>query len=210
MVIFDLDGTLLDTLEDLADAVNFALACGGYPGHTLEEIRGFVGNGIRNLVERAVPAGLSREQVEQVYGDFMDFYPRNCANKTAPYPGIPELLEELHRRGIPTAVNSNKADALSNFLCQRYFGDTVGYCLGAVEGMPRKPAPDGVRRILEHFGATEAIYVGDSEVDARTARNAGLKAILVTWGFRDKAFLQTQMEGLWLIDSVDELRNILY
>ncbi len=193
LVIFDMDGTTLDTLEDLADSMNYVLNSNGYPLHTLDEIRSYVGNGIRKLVERAVPKDSSVEEIEEVHKQFVEYYPKHCAIKTKPYAGIPELLATLQERGVHTAVNSNKDDGAVKLLAEQYFGNLLEYSLGTLPDVPKKPAPDGVLCIMEHFNVNreETVYVGDSEVDVQTAKNAGVDAILVDWGFRDRAVLET-------------------
>ncbi len=192
LVIFDLDGTLLDTLQDLTDAVNHALTEHHFPTHSLENVRSFVGNGIRKLVERAVPPGTKSEYADDVYRSFMAYYPAHCADATKPYPGITELLKALKEEGIHVAVNSNKSDAEARKLVAHYFGDLIQCCAGTLENVPKKPAPDGARHIMAHFRVSpgETLYVGDSEVDAQTALNAHAGSILVDWGFRDRAFLE--------------------
>lgn len=177
-VIFDLDGTLLDTLEDLKDAVNVALAQFGYPQRSLEEIRRFVGNGAKALIERAVPADADPEPVFAV---FREYYQKNCQTKTAPYAGIVEVLAQLD---MPVAIVSNKPDGAVKALCGAYFPGI--YALGESVGCPRKPAPDMVYKAMDAIGADRCIYVGDSEVDVATARNAGVPCLSVLWGFRDK------------------------
>ena len=192
LVIFDLDGTLLDTLDDLADAVNWALKQEQLPRRTREEVRAFVGNGIRNLIERAVPAGTEAAQTDRVFAGFKDRYAGHCADKTRPYPGILELLARLRAEGIRTAVVSNKADFAVQTLCRDYFPGLVDCAVGERAGIPKKPAPDSVQEVLRalKISREQAVYVGDSEVDVVTARNAGMDGILVLWGFRDRQTLE--------------------
>lgn len=192
LVIFDLDGTLLDTLDDLADAVNWALEQEQLPRRTREEVRAFVGNGIRNLIERAVPAGTEAAQTDRVFAGFKARYAGHCADKTRPYPGILELLARLRAEGIRTAVVSNKADFAVQTLCRDYFPGLVDCAVGERAGIPKKPAPDSVQEVLRALGIPreQAVYVGDSEVDVVTARNAGMDGILVLWGFRDRQTLE--------------------
>lgn len=192
LVIFDLDGTLLDTLDDLADAVNWALAEEQLPLRTREEVRAFVGNGIRNLIERAVPAGTEVAQTDRVFAGFKARYAGHCADKTRPYPGILELLARLRAEGIRTAVVSNKADFAVQTLCRDYFPGLVDCAVGERAGIPKKPAPDSVQEVLRalKISREQAVYVGDSEVDVVTARNAGMDGILVLWGFRDRQTLE--------------------
>ena len=181
-VLFDLDGTLLDTLEDLKDAVNVALAAFGYPPRSLEEVRQFVGNGARRLICLAVPQG---GDVEGVLQAFQEYYATHCRIKTAPYPGMLELLRTLT---VPVAIVSNKPDRAVKALCSDYFPGV--YAIGESESCPRKPAPDMVRKAMRDIGVTDCVYVGDSEVDIATARNAKVPCVSVLWGFRDKAILE--------------------
>ena len=178
-IIWDLDGTLLDTLQDLADAVNHSLEKYGLPVRTKEEIRAIVGRGIRHLVENAVPAGTDAATTDAVFGEFCTYYAAHSADTTAPYAGIPALLEKLSRAGVKMAIVSNKADFAVQDLAKRYFGEVIPVSVGAREDMPKKPAPDMVEYALSLLGVAkvEAAYVGDSEVDVLTARmkELGLK-----------------------------------
>ena len=191
LVIFDLDGTILDTLEDLYLSANYALKSNGLPERTLDEIRRFVGNGIRKLMERAVPEGSEEVLIRRVHADFTAYYAEHCADHTKPYAGIPELLAALRSRGIRTAVVSNKADYGVQTLIKDYFPGLFDYAVGEREGVRRKPAPDAVNTVLETLGIDhgQAVYVGDSDVDIETARNAGMPCISVDWGFRSTKFL---------------------
>ena len=190
-IIFDLDGTLLDTLEDLADAVNHALSQMGMPGRTIDEVRQFVGNGVAKLMERAVPTGTDPEQTAQALAIFKDYYELHKEDKTAPYAGVVELLSALHQRGYKLAVVSNKFDRAVKDLMPRYFPGLIHAAAGEDEdnGVPKKPDPTMVHRVMAELGAGKAVYIGDSEVDMETARNSGLPCISVTWGFRDRDFL---------------------
>ena len=179
-ILWDLDGTLLDTLEDLADAVNFALGQFGYPERSPDEVRRFVGNGARRLVELSVPEGA---EVEPVLEIFHRYYDAHCQIKTGPYAGIPGALEELGRK-YPMAVVSNKPDSAVKPLCDQYFPGL--YARGESADCPRKPAPDMVYKVMEAIGVETCVYVGDSEVDVLTARNAGVPCLSVLWGFRDR------------------------
>ncbi len=178
-ILFDLDGTLLDTLQDLCDSLNVALGQFDYPARTLEETRRFVGNGAFELVRRAVPEGADPEPV---FGAFQAYYPDHCRIHTAPYPGILEALEALGRK-YPLAIVSNKPDAAVKKLCAQLFPGIPAWGEGL--GCPRKPAPDMVHRAMAAIGVERGIYVGDSEVDLATAKNAGLPCLSITWGFRD-------------------------
>lgn len=183
-VIFDLDGTLLDTLEDLKDAVNHALRQFGYPERTLGEVRRFVGNGAALLIQRAVPKGADPEPV---LAAFRAFYDSHCRVKTKPYEGIADALAKLGEK-YPLAVVSNKPDSAVKALCADYFPGI--YARGESTDCPRKPAPDMVQKAMAAIGVERCIYVGDSEVDIATARNAGVPCLTVLWGFRDRDELQ--------------------
>ena len=183
-ILFDLDGTLLDTLEDLKDGVNHALRAFGYPEHTLQEVRAMVGNGARMLIARAVPEGA---EVEPVLACFQEYYQGHCRIKTKPYDGIERTMELLGRE-YPLAIVSNKPDGAVKKLCAEYFPGI--YAQGEQPGCPRKPAPDMLYIAMEKIGVDRCIYVGDSEVDVLTARNAAVPCLSVTWGFRDKSFLK--------------------
>jgi len=183
-ILFDLDGTLLDTLEDLLDASNYALRRHGYPERTLTELRSFVGNGARNQIRLCVPEG---EDPEPVLKTYQEYYPTHCRVKTKPYARIREALEEIGKQ-YPVAIVSNKPDAAVKPLCEDFFPGI--YALGEMPGIPRKPAPDMVYAAMEAIGADRCVYVGDSEVDVRTARNAGALCLSVTWGFRDREQLE--------------------
>ena len=191
--IFDLDGTLLDTLDDLAAAVNFALRQYDMPEHSRDDIRRFVGNGVRMLMVRAVPDGDRNPLFDRALATFRDYYLHHSLDRTAPYPGIPELLAELKRRGCHVAVVSNKFCTATEELCRHFFAETVEVAIGENEaaGIRRKPAPDTVFEALRQLGAdaSTAVYVGDSNVDILTARAASLPCISVLWGFRDRQFL---------------------
>ena len=186
-VIFDLDGTILSTLEDLSDSVNFALRNNSLPERTIDEVRCFVGNGIRLLIERAVPKNCDLSVVDSVFSDFKSHYKTNCTNKTMPYDGIMDMLNSLKSKGIKLGVLSNKADFAVQDLCERYFYNIFDGVLGEVENTPKKPAPDGVYNVMKRMGVVnpKCVYVGDSDVDVLTAKNANLDCIAVSWGFRD-------------------------
>lgn len=187
-IVFDLDGTLLDTLEDLANATNWALRKNNMQQRTLAEIRQFVGNGVRRLIERAVPEGTDEALFNRTFDDFKRYYVAHCQECTRLYDGIAELLRALKTRGYKLAIVSNKLQAGVDELYERYFRDTVEVAVGEQPQWQRKPAPDMVLEALKRLGVTadEAIYIGDSDVDMATARNSGLPCISVLWGFRDK------------------------
>lgn len=192
--IFDLDGTLLDTLDDLTAATNEALAAFGCPIRKREEVKSFVGNGIRLLIERAVPGGASHPHFSDIFGEFKRFYAEHCCDATEPYDGVLEMLRELKRTGKKAAIVSNKADFAVKELAKRYFGALIEAAVGENEaaGIRKKPAPDSVFSVLTLLNADrgKAVYIGDSEVDIETAENAGLPCISVTWGFKTEAFLR--------------------
>ena len=192
--IFDLDGTLLYTLEDLKDSVNFALKKFNCPERTLDEVRNFVGNGVRLLMERAMPYGVENPDFEECLKCFKEHYAKNMYNKTKPFDGIVEMLETLQARGYKTAVVSNKFDAAVKELCKNYFGNKIEIAIGEseAEGIRKKPYPDSVLKAMEILGCEKdnTFYIGDSEVDIETARNCGLKCISVTWGYKNEKYLK--------------------
>ena len=191
--IFDLDGTLLDTLGDLAASVNYALRTHAMPEHTIDDVRRFVGNGVRKLMERAIPDGGSNPDFETTFATFRQHYMAHSLDTTKPYDGIPETLEALKAKGCHLAVVSNKMMAATQELCRHFFPDTIEVAIGEneAEGIRKKPAPDTVIAALRQLGVGQegAVYVGDSDVDIETARNSGLPCISVLWGFRDRDFL---------------------
>ena len=206
-ILWDLDGTLLDTLEDLADAVNYALEQAGYPARSMEEVRSFVGNGARRLIERAVPGG---GDAAAVFDTFRSYYDSHCQIKTRPYEGIMEALAELGEK-YPMAVVSNKPDSAVKPLCAEYF--PCLYARGESADCPRKPAPDMVFKAMEAIGVSRCIYVGDSEVDVLTAENAGMPCLSVLWGFRDRAEIEAAggkhfcEDTANLVEKLEELIN---
>jgi len=208
-IVFDLDGTLLDTLEDLTNSVNYALSQMGYPVRALDEVRFMVGNGVRTLMERAVPAGICAEAFEKCFALFKEYYDAHCNDNTRPYAGIPELLHALKERGYRLAIVSNKIDHAVKALQALYFQD-VAVALGEKEGLRRKPDPDMVHAALKELQvpAAEAVYIGDSDVDIQTAANSGLDCISVSWGFRDTAFLQAH-GATTIIGHPEELLSLL-
>lgn len=208
LVIFDLDGTILDTLEDLTDSINHALKQFGYPTRALEEVRSFVGDGLLMLTRRALAPETDEDVVQKVLAEQKAYYKEHCADKTKPYEGIPELLGELKATGYKLAVVSNKADYAVQILCEQYFPGIFHMAVGEKENVRKKPAPDSVNAVLEELQVERdhAVYVGDSEVDIKTAENAGLDAILVSWGFRDADFLREQ-GAKRLVSTVSELKS---
>lgn len=191
-IIFDLDGTLLNTLEDLTDSVNYAMEKFGFPVHTIEEIRSFVGNGAPKLIERSIPLGTENPSYEAVLAAFKEHYAAHCEDKTKPYEGVMELLAQLKEKGCRMAVVSNKFDGAVKRLCKKYFGSYLETAIGESADVKRKPAPDTVYQALHELSCdgSRAVYVGDSEVDIQTAKNASLPCISVTWGFRTEEQLK--------------------
>ena len=190
--IFDLDGTILDTLDDLTDALNYALRSRGYPERSKDEVRQFVGNGIRRLIELGVPDCTPEAEINKVHSCFTDFYRCHCEDKTKAYDGITNMLEQLKGIGMHLAVVSKKADYAVGRLCEKYFSGIFDAAVGEREGIRRKPAPDSVNELLRSFGyrLEESVYIGDSDVDIMTAENAGVDCISVDWGFRSRDFLR--------------------
>ena len=192
LAVFDMDGTILNTLEDLADSTNYALKANGLPERTIDEVRRFVGNGIRLLIERAVPTDTDKELTDKVFDTFKEYYKTHCAVKTRPYDGIKDVLLELRKAGCLTAVVSNKADFAVQDLCKDYFDNLFDFAIGEREGIKKKPAPDSVLEVLSKLNVEkdDAVYIGDSDVDFATSVNAGMDVIMVGWGFRDAEFLR--------------------
>lgn len=204
-ILFDLDGTLLNTLEDLRDATNAALRQFGCPERSLEEIRTFVGNGARNQIRLSLPGRDDDPDLETVLDWYKEYYSTHCQNKTAPYAGIEEALLDLGR-DYSLAIVSNKPDIAVKTLCARYFPGV--FALGESADCPRKPAPDMVLRAMEAIGVEKCIYVGDSEVDIRTANNAGVCCVSVLWGFRDRDLLERE-GGRHFCTSPARLRAVI-
>lgn len=204
--IFDLDGTLLSTLNDLATSTNYALRWAGIPERTIEEIRMFVGNGVKLLMERAIPNGINNPKFEETYAKFREHYLEHNLDTTSPYDGIPELLRELKRRGKRLAIVSNKFYAATQDLAKHFFPDTIKVAIGERETIRKKPAPDTVLEALRQLEASKegAVYIGDSDVDIMTAKNCGLPCISVLWGFRDKDFL-IQHGGTIFVNKPSEI-----
>ena len=209
-VVFDLDGTLLDTLGDLRDSVNFALEKNSLPKRTTEEIRSFVGNGIRLLIERSVPENTSLETTDRCFSDFKEYYKDHSAILTNPYDGIIDLMKELKSKDIKIAVVSNKADFAVKTLMEDYFKGLYDCAYGERAGIPRKPAPDGVFGAISEMEAKieNTVYIGDSEVDVETSKNAKLPCIAVTWGFRDKEVLES-LNPEYIVDSPSDILRII-
>lgn len=209
-VIFDLDGTLVDTLDDLTDSVNFALSSFGFLMRSREEVRSFVGNGVRKLVYLSVPEGTDEETSEKCLGVFKEHYKNNSRNKTKPYDGIIELLEKLCESDVKTAVVTNKMQSAAKDIVEFFFGNKISLAVGQLDGVAQKPNPDGVLLVLEKLGIKKekAVYVGDSEVDCITARNAGVDCIGVTWGFRSAETLKESGAGIIVDEPLQILQEI--
>ena len=210
MYLFDLDGTLLDTLEDLYLATNMALERHSLPPRTRDEVRMFVGNGVEMLILRAVPDDTDEDTVLWVLADFKRIYSSICEDHTKPYDGILDMLTALRERGVRIAVVSNKFDAATKKLCAKYFGELVEVAIGERAGVRKKPAPDTVLEALRELGVTadHAVYIGDSDVDIRTAENCGMPCISVTWGLRDEDFL-IENGAKTLVDSPETLLDVI-
>lgn len=208
--VFDLDGTVLNTLDDLADSVNHTMQAYSFPVRTRDEVRRFVGNGVPLLIERAVPAGTDPEIRARCLADFKAHYEKNMYNKTGPYPGIPEMLAALRARGVKMAIVSNKFDAAVKGLCRRFYGEYIQVAIGESPNVRKKPAPDSVFTALRELGSApeRALYIGDSDVDVQTAKNAGLTSVAVTWGFRDRNLLKRE-GAQYIIDSPNQLLDII-
>lgn len=186
-IIFDLDGTLLYTLEDLKDAVNYSLRFYGYQERKIEEIRSFVGNGVEKLIERAVPQNASLSDVDNVFEQFKIYYGKHATDKTVIYKGMEDVLNTLKIRGFNLGIVSNKLQSAVDILHERFFKDTIDISIGDKAGQRRKPAPDSVIEVMDYFDEVKekTLYIGDSDVDIKTAQNAGIDCISVSWGFRD-------------------------
>ena len=209
-VIFDLDGTLMNTLDDLCDSTNYALTQCGFKPRTYEEIRSFVGNGIRLLIERAVPSNAKKEEIDKCFTIFKEYYLAHSKIKTAPYPGVIDLLKKLKAKNIKTAIVSNKIQQGVDELVQELFSGLIDVAVGEREGLKTKPDPDLVNVAIDalKIDKKDAVYVGDSDVDVLTAKNSNLDMIAVTWGFRDKEFLQ-KCGATTFIDYPEQLLSLI-
>lgn len=209
-VIFDLDGTILNTLEDLAAAGNWICRKRGWPEHTVEGYRQLVGTGMRNLLRLLDPMGDSDPQLDEALAEYMDYYGQHSLEKTAPYPGIPALLAELKRRGVKLAVYSNKGDRFCAEIVEHFFPGVFDVIRGKVDGVPVKPDPEGLKIVMDALGAEKetTLYVGDSNVDMETARNGGLVSCGVTWGFRGRQELQ-EAGAVHLADTAEGLLALI-
>ena len=210
LVIFDLDGTLLYTIEDLRDSVNYALAKFGMPPVSLESATANVGNGVKNLISLCAPKGTDGETLEEILSAFKAHYKDNMENKTVPYNGIVEMLEKLKEKGIKTAVLSNKFDAATVRLCNNLMPNLIDLPVGERVGVARKPSPEAVNEIIERLGAdrNKTVFVGDSDTDIKTGKNANIATVAVTWGYRSRDLLASSGAD-YMADTVDELTEIL-
>lgn len=205
--IFDLDGTLLDTITDLAIATNYALRIHKMPEHTIEDVRMFVGNGVKKLIERVIPDGMENPDFENVYQAFRKYYMIHSLDNTKPYPGVIEMLSELKRRDKRIAVVSNKFYTATQQLCNHFFREYINVAIGKRENIKKKPAPDTVFAALEQLNADKdgAVYIGDSDVDIATAKNCDIPCISVLWGFRDKDFLLAKGASVFVSEPCELL-----
>ena len=214
LAIFDMDGTILNTLDDMTDSLNVILEKYGFPLHTVEEVRFMVGNGIPKLIERALPDGKNTAGYDKILADFIAYYEEHCAIKTAPYAGVVDCIKKLRAAGLKIAVNTNKVEAAAVSLCNDYFPGLFDIISGSRPGMPPKPAPDGIYEILARAQmdgksqGQKAVFIGDSDVDMQTGMNAGLDVIGVDWGFRGKEFLRNHGADVIMI-TADELGTYL-
>lgn len=209
-IVFDLDGTLLDTLADLAASTNYALRSCGMPEHSIDDVRRFVGNGVRMLMTRAVPDGESNPRFDETFSVFRQHYMQHCLDTTCPYPGIMDALARLKEKGMMLAIVSNKMQAATEELRQHFFSQYIDVAIGESAAIRKKPAPDTVNEALRLLGIShdEAIYVGDSDVDIDTARAAMMPCASVLWGFRDRQFLLNH-GATRLLSSPEELLSLV-
>ena len=211
-IVFDCDGTLLDSLMDLYVSTNYALEKSGFPERSYDEVRRFVGNGVKLLMERAVPQGTSEEEFSKCYACFKEHYARNCGTTTRPYEGIMDMLKALQEKGYKLALVSNKPDGQVQTLNDDFFKHYIHVAIGEQEdkGIRKKPAPDMVEEALRRLGSTksESVYVGDSDVDVATGKNSGLDCISVLWGFRDKDFLIAHGATVFIEQPLDILELV--
>lgn len=209
-VIFDLDGTILNTLPDLTESVNYALNKYNFPIRTIDEVRSFVGNGVGLLIKRSLPTGTDEKICQECLDEFKSYYENHYAVKTVPYESICDVLSQIRNKGIKIGVVSNKFDSAVQDLCKIYFDGLIDVSVGEKDGVPRKPSPDSCEYVINALGQpkNEILYIGDSEVDILTAKNAGLQSISVSWGFKSKEFL-FENGASKIIDNPNQILNIL-
>ena len=209
-VIFDLDGTLLNTLDDLAGAGNHVCALRGWPTHPVEAYKHMVGNGIRRLVERFAPPGTDQTALDAAYDQFSAWYDAHKEDRTAPYPGVPQAVQALKEAGVSVAVLSNKADRMAGPVVEHYYPGVFPFIQGAVDGLPVKPDPTLLRRLMERMGAgpADTLFVGDSNVDIQTAKNGGLASCGVLWGSRTRAELEEEGASI-IVETPQELVQVV-
>lgn len=210
LMIFDLDGTILATLDDLYNSVNYALSTLGYPTRTNAEVRAFVGNGMLNLIKRSAPNGASEDEIQNILSTFRSHYAMHKADCTKPYTGIEKVLGSLKKEGAILTVLSNKDDDAVGVLCEQYFPNTFDYTAGNRADRKRKPDPESVHAIINKYGLTtrDTVYIGDSEVDVLTAQNAKVDCVAVSWGFRDREVL-IDAGATMIADTMDKLYEYL-
>lgn len=210
LILFDLDGTLMNTLEDLTDSTNHILTTNNFPKRTIKEIRTFVGNGIKKLIERAVPENTSKEIIEKCYKEMVSYYKEHSLIKTAPYSGVIDLIKNLRSKGIKIGIITNKVQNSAEIIVDKFFKNSIDLVIGDNKKFPLKPNPDSINAAIEHFNVSkeETIYIGDSEVDLLTGKNANVKTIAVLWGFRDKNFL-VEKGGKIFAKTSEELEKLL-
>ena len=210
VILFDLDGTLLDSLEDMKDSVNYVMRRFGYPEHTLDEVRSYVGNGIRKLIERSLPGNAGSETVEKALEEYRRYYDTHCMVKTRPYPGILQLLGNLKDRGFLLAVVTNKNHEAADEMCSHYFPGIFSVVLGQRDSIPKKPDPAMISVAMKKLNAEgkNAVYIGDSEVDIMTAKNAGMDGIICLWGFREESFLRANGADV-TVHSADQIASLV-
>ena len=212
LAIFDMDGTILNTLDDMTDSINVIMKKYGLKEHSLDDVRFMVGNGIPKLIERAIPCGRENPLFEKILLDFIDYYEKHCAIKTAPYEGIVDCIKNLRKAGVKIAVNTNKVEAAAFALCEDYFPGLFDIISGSRKDLPPKPAPDGIYEILAQAGIDgrseneRALFIGDSDVDVQTGINAGLDVIGVDWGFRGEKFLREHGASI-VVRTAEELTS---
>lgn len=210
LVIFDMDGTILNTLGDLTDSMNHVLVANGFPTKSEREVRGYLGNGLRALSDLSLPQGTPAEVADRVFAELRDYYSDHCAIRTCAYDGIMPLIRRLKAAGVKTAVVSNKIDEAVQELCVSYFESIFDYAIGERPGMRKKPSPDPVNAVLRDMGFErgQAVYVGDTEVDIQTAKNAGMDCIAVDWGFRERDYIAT-LGAEYLVSDPAEIADII-